>query len=128
MWEDLRVIKSSMSDVPWLVLGDFNVVLNMAERSGFSLGMPTSRNVKDFQDCIYDIELSDAHSVGPKFTWCNNRSIGFIAEKLDRVIVNIHWLVVFRDIGVEFLPPYISDHCAGVIKNLTPIRCKARLF
>lgn len=77
-----------MANVAWLLGGDFNVILNMFERSDFFQGMPVARNVLEFRSCIEDINVTDLHADGPLFTWSNNRQVGFVALKLDRFLVN----------------------------------------
>lgn len=39
LWTDLVKVSSHASSVPWLVLGDFNVILNMKEHSDYFLGI-----------------------------------------------------------------------------------------
>lgn len=35
LWQDLAEVKSNMPSVPWLAMGDFNVIKTMEERSDF---------------------------------------------------------------------------------------------
>jgi len=42
---------------PWIIIGDFNHLLNIEDRIG---GQPVTLNdVEDFQRCTVDIELHD---------------------------------------------------------------------
>ncbi|GFZ11161.1 hypothetical protein Acr_22g0005590 [Actinidia rufa] len=71
--------------MPWLLLGDFNNVLNDDEKSN---GLPvTQYEVSDFMKCCYDIGISDLRSTGVFFTWSNNT----VWSKLDRAMVNVKW-------------------------------------
>lgn len=64
-----------MPEVQWLVMGDFDVILNMEERSDFCSGWPLAENVKEFHECIHDVKLSDICSIGPNL-------LGVIIEAL----------------------------------------------
>ncbi|XP_024011406.1 uncharacterized protein LOC112086667 [Eutrema salsugineum] len=46
----------------------------------------------DFQDLVRDGDLSDMGYHGPLFTWGNKRNEGLVCKKLDRVLINDHWL------------------------------------
>lgn len=50
---------------PWLVGGDFNVVLNKEEKIG---GVVTASDVEDFHDCIETCELFQVQHKGIPFT------------------------------------------------------------
>lgn len=119
-----------MPNVPWtwIVMGDFNVNFVMTERSYYHQGMPTSGNVKEFQECVQAVELRDAHSEGPLFTWSNHRSVGFLAKKLDQVMVNDRWLTEFPSLALEFLSPDFLDHWAGLVQRIEPVQQKHGSF
>lgn len=51
------------------------------------------------------------------FTWLSKRIDGFLTKKLDRVMVNIHWVDAFSDIHSTFLLPESSDHSAGLLRS-----------
>lgn len=77
MWIVLVEVSSHTSSVSWLVLGDFNVTLNMQEHSDYFLGMPVSHKVVEFQDYISTFGLTDLHGSGPFYTWSNKRVVVF---------------------------------------------------
>ncbi|XVE91311.1 hypothetical protein DITRI_Ditri20bG0143500 [Diplodiscus trichospermus] len=52
---------------------------------------------------------------GPLFTWTNKQMEGFLARKLDRVLINDVWLDRFVDSTVDFLPPEVSNHSPTLI-------------
>ncbi|GFZ01062.1 hypothetical protein Acr_14g0006970 [Actinidia rufa] len=69
----------------WILLRDFNNVLNNDERIN---GKPvTMYETREFKDCCYDLGLSDLRSSGIFHTWSNNK----IWYKLDRAMVNTAW-------------------------------------
>lgn len=70
-----------------------------------------------FSECVEDIGLVDLTDTGPAFTWSNRRVVGLLARKLDRVMVNSLRLDEFSDCEAKFLPPELSDHCAGLLIN-----------
>lgn len=55
----------------------------------------------------------DMNNIGPLFAWTNKRTIGFVAKKLDRFLVNSSWLQYFPDLAAQFTAPSFLDHCAG---------------
>lgn len=61
-----RLVKYSLSmrNVPWTVVGDFNIILYMSERSDFFQGMPIARNTQEFRGCVETVGLTDIHTVG----------------------------------------------------------------
>ncbi|GJZ16451.1 hypothetical protein Tco_0552128 [Tanacetum coccineum] len=67
LWQNLSVHNAYISDRPWCVLGDFNVSLSADEKSkGTSY---IDAGMRDFQECVNDIEMSDINSSGLKYTW-----------------------------------------------------------
>lgn len=115
LWEEFKVIKTNILDVPWFVCGDFNTELNMSERSENYDGMACSQNSLDFKQCLDEVELSDLPSTGSFLIWSNKRSSGYLAKKLDRFLVNECWLDGFSGLRASFLPRDFSDHCIGVL-------------
>ena len=104
LWDNLRRFSSSI-EAPWILLGDFNNVLNCDEKTN---GLPvTMYEMKDFKECCYDIGLSDLRSSGTFFTWSNNS----VWCKLDRAMVNDRWTQEgFSAHAIFDLPGKHSDH------------------
>ncbi|KAG5615618.1 hypothetical protein H5410_015442 [Solanum commersonii] len=66
LWEDIRWIADACS-VPWVVGGDFNVVLNDSEKLG---GLPVCQmETTDFAHCISDLGLTEFPFSGNLYTW-----------------------------------------------------------
>ncbi|GFY97543.1 hypothetical protein Acr_12g0000840 [Actinidia rufa] len=109
LWENLRKF-NTCADLPWLLLGDFNNVLIGEEKIN---GVPvTNYEIKDFQDCCYDLGLSDLKHTGLSFTWTNN----FVWSKLDRAMVNPRWIQEGWIATTNFgLPGKWSDHSPCVV-------------
>lgn len=61
--------------------------------------------------------MEDHPFIGPTFTWTNNQGSTFQARKLDRILVNDEWNVLFPGSVVEFKPPGVSDHCLCLLQR-----------
>ena len=58
---------SSSSQLPWVVIGDFNEITCVDEKEG---GMQRpNRQMARFKDTITSYGLHEVKFVGPKFTW-----------------------------------------------------------
>lgn len=55
-------------------------------------------------------------SFGHPFTWRNNRSNGFIEEKLDRCVANDNWLSLFPSAQRENIIWDSSDHSPIILR------------
>lgn len=91
LWKDLIHHKNSQlfKNKEWLIMGDFNEILDGEENSAFSeLGRLPS-GMRDFQRMVLQCNLVDMGYQGPLFTWCNKRENGVICKKLDRVLMNV---------------------------------------
>lgn len=128
LWAELHVLNRSMPPSPWLVVGDFNIVLHMTDCSEYYDGMPVPNKVQEFQNCVGNIGLVDVSRSGPPFSWSNKRVDGFLAKQLDRAMANSIWLDTFTTYIVKFLSPEFSDHCAGLLADQTPPTYKHRPF
>ena len=115
LWADLRHHSSLFNNVPWIILGDFNIIRNPSESVGCSGKWSTA--MIEFEDCLQDSELEDLRFSGMQFTWRNKRDgTRAITRKLDRVLVNQIWNSSYQHAAAEFLPPGVSDHSPVVVK------------
>ena len=96
LWQDFLRASANYKSVQWVASGDFNVVRTTLEASGGISGL--TNYYMEFNDFILQAELDDLRSTGCLFT-LNNKRIGTnnIARRLDRVLVNEHWLRAFQD-------------------------------
>ncbi|XP_059289372.1 uncharacterized protein LOC132042884 [Lycium ferocissimum] len=70
LWEDIYDVAGSTNS-PWLVGGDFNVVLHEDEKIG---GIPVQpQDYEDFAFCVNSCELLETGFKGSHFTWWNGR-------------------------------------------------------
>ncbi|XP_060175300.1 uncharacterized protein LOC132606018 [Lycium barbarum] len=98
LWRYMEDV-SRRCNCPWIIMGDFNSILNRTDRIGGSQVSVTE--VMDFQQCIEDCELIELPPKGSRFTWNdkqgNNRLPNYIAK---------------------FLPEGISDHTPVKVEPL----------
>lgn len=111
LWSDLAQLSSNstISDQPWMILGDFNQPLNPEDSS--TGGTRISGGMEEFRDCMYSSHLADLSFCGHHYTWWNKQEANPIARKLDRLLVNDNWLADFPLSYGEFQDPAFSDHC-----------------
>ncbi|KAL0293926.1 UNVERIFIED_CONTAM: hypothetical protein Sangu_3228200 [Sesamum angustifolium] len=76
---------------PWLVLGDFNAVMDDSEV--FGRAADTSASMTEFRTCIRDSGLVQLPFTGCPFTW-HNCSDGprSLWKRLDRILANTNWM------------------------------------
>ncbi|KAL0291722.1 UNVERIFIED_CONTAM: hypothetical protein Sradi_7016100 [Sesamum radiatum] len=70
LWDALRTI--NQGDDPWLLGGDFNIILCCSERKGGAT--PKIKTMEDFGDMMMNCELQDAGFKRAQFTWSGNDS------------------------------------------------------
>jgi hypothetical protein len=107
-WALLKHLKGTPS-LPWCCVGDFNEILEQAEKDG--AGPRRESQMAAFREAIEDCELSDLGFTGPRFTW-NNRHTdnSFIQERLDRALGSWEWCLLFPGAAVAVLEAICSDH------------------
>nr|GMC90702.1 uncharacterized protein LOC109162712 [Ipomoea batatas] len=120
-WKLLKNL-SSQNRLPWVIISDFNDVLNLSEKSDIT---PQPRwLIKGFKDVIDSSDLTKFHFIGHQFTWEKSRGkLGWIQAKLDRILVNDLWREDFGEAHASSIitsrrdhPPYFS-----VSKPVNPI-------
>lgn len=86
LWENIEVM-AQIQQIPLLIGGDFNVILNEKEKKG---GLPFIQyEVMDFNYYINRSGLTKLKFKGDNFTWWNGRVDNeCIFERLDRVLLN----------------------------------------
>ncbi|GKA11701.1 RNA-directed DNA polymerase, eukaryota, reverse transcriptase zinc-binding domain protein, partial [Tanacetum coccineum] len=127
LWKDLICHSLVVKGEPWLLMGDFNVILDPSERSAGSSFVIAGMG--DFRDCLGEIGVEDLVMSGFKFTW--NKSPGRtdgLLKKLDRVMCNGQFLEKFVNSYAQFLPFVTSDHTPAVVVIPSLSRAKPRPF
>ncbi|XP_039011006.1 uncharacterized protein LOC120139999 [Hibiscus syriacus] len=116
IWQHIHDLEANIGHLPWILGGDFNIILHSNESFDNDLiGPLTSPDMREFQNVLHDLYLFDHPFFGPLFTLSNKQQSSFLARKLDRVLINSSWATTFKDSHVEFLSPGISDHCLAQV-------------
>ncbi|KAK4384408.1 hypothetical protein Sango_3063800 [Sesamum angolense] len=115
LWQGLTELAMS-ADLPWLVGGDFNAVLDMSEVSGASGDIRVAMH--EFNDCIIQTGLISLPMQGERFSWHNCSTDGrSLWKRLDRMFVNDAWLEQWPNLFYTYLTPRTSDHSPLVLKG-----------
>ncbi|KAK5785130.1 hypothetical protein PVK06_039682 [Gossypium arboreum] len=78
LWNDLKN-KNLVGQIPWMVIGDFNVILASIEKTG---GLTKGRRCPHFGDFVDFVELHDLRFRRSPFTWHR----GSLFKRLDRAL------------------------------------------
>ncbi|KAK4384231.1 hypothetical protein Sango_3080300 [Sesamum angolense] len=119
---ELIDLAGTIGNVPWLLGGDFNAVLDMSEVSGASWDIRVAMN--EFNDCILQTGLLSLPMQGERFTWHNCSLDGrSLWKRLDRLLVNDVWMDRWPNLYYTCLTPRTSDHSPMVLKG-TVVICR----
>jgi exonuclease III len=99
---ELRWVRLSVLD-KWLVLGDFNMILQAADKSNANLNR---RLMGAFRDLVRDLQLKELNLRGRKFTWSNDRT----QTRIDRAFCTADWDLMLPNVHLQALSSRISDH------------------
>ncbi|GJW68600.1 RNA-directed DNA polymerase, eukaryota, reverse transcriptase zinc-binding domain protein [Tanacetum coccineum] len=114
-WNNLATHKNYIRNRPWCILGDFNVSLSADEKSTGPSYIDTG--MRDFQDCVKAIEVSDVNRTGLRFTWNQNpKGEHGTLKKIDRIMANLDFYSSFVGSSAVFQPYRISDHSPAVLR------------
>ena len=84
VWVAIESLGTNMH-LPWMDVGDFNVILSVGERAS---GSPTSvHNMEEFKS-MFNCGLSIVEFIGQSFIWTNST----IWQRLDRALINARWM------------------------------------
>lgn len=112
LWKDLQDHSGSLiiRQKPWMLMGDFNEILDVEEHSSFEYAPIITPGMQDFQEITNQCSLVDLALHGPLYTWCNKRENYLILKKLDRVLVNDEWMQIYPQSYSVFEAGGCSDH------------------
>lgn len=103
LWSQLDLIASKVNE-PWLLSGDFNVIMCADERQG---GVVTSKiGCSLFKNFFFQNGFLDLGFQGPKFTW----SRGQLFQRLDQSFCNGEWQNFAPNTLVRHLYKFKFDH------------------
>lgn len=82
LWSDLECKGRGLCDFSWVVLGNFNAIRELKDRSGSANSCPS--NYDEFRQIIKKACLEDLRYRGLFYTW----QMTTIRHEIDRVLVN----------------------------------------
>lgn len=126
LWRSLSCF--SALNLPWILTGDFNAILNQNEHFGgsFSYYAPKSTLFSDF---ISNNGLLDLGFLGSPFTWCNGRSgLACRWARLNCFLANTEWILLFKNASIVRLPHINSNHSPLFLSLLNPIPPSKKIF
>jgi exonuclease III len=105
------------NDIPWLLLGDFNLMRHSSEKNtdGFH-----QHEADAFNDKINSLSLIELPLLDRRFTWTSNRNDPTL-ERLDRVFINLAWAQMFPNTSLSSITRFISDHVPLIVHVSTTI-------
>ncbi|XP_009595534.1 uncharacterized protein [Nicotiana tomentosiformis] len=108
LWDNLYYLDRDM-ELPWVVGGDFNMILNEEEKIG---GLPVyPPEYEDFVFYVNSCGLFDMGYKGSPFIWWNGRpNSECIFKRLDRSFVNMPFQTLFPSTEVEHYIRTGFDH------------------
>ncbi|XP_031116501.1 uncharacterized protein LOC116020159 [Ipomoea triloba] len=109
-WDFLRSLAGS-SDLPWVILGDFNDLLFQHEKRG---GNPhPDALLRGFGEALDDCGLTQLPLRGYQFTWERGKgTTDWLEERLDKVLADDRWRCLQEGAIVENILTRSSDHSA----------------
>ncbi|KAK5833744.1 hypothetical protein PVK06_017598 [Gossypium arboreum] len=110
LWDILHRVRDLVRE-NWVVGGDFNTILNEAEKKGRRRGMRVHMN--DFKVVMDELALVDIKPDSGWFTWVNKRSgSGLIKKRIDRFLTSVSVVENFPFIATKVVRQTQSDHDA----------------
>ncbi|KAL5835447.1 hypothetical protein ACOSQ4_014944 [Xanthoceras sorbifolium] len=111
---------AGLSNLPWLIGGDFNEILKWEEKSG---GLFRSqRAVSLFRGAVDDCNLVDVGFRGHDFTWSNRQlEPNLIQVRLDRYLCSMRWRALFPHAVNVHLDWGGSNHKPILMENIRVI-------
>ncbi|KHN34609.1 hypothetical protein glysoja_011162, partial [Glycine soja] len=116
-WDEIKLLRSSLQDGPWCVVGDFNSIRHQHERISSSQSVGNFTSTSEFNSWISDMALEEVRSVGRNFTWY--RPNGTVMSRLDRFLLSDEWLSQWPDSTQFVLDRDFSDHCPILLRSRT---------
>ncbi|KAF9608897.1 hypothetical protein IFM89_012065 [Coptis chinensis] len=115
-WEFLHTLSDDYA-LPWVIIGDLNMILGKSEKRGGDLYTPNESVIAN--NLIQEAGLIDIGFSGNPFTWWNKQAgLGSVKKCLDRSLANAEWLLIFPEANLIHIPTISSDHIAILLDTL----------
>nr|TKR85033.1 hypothetical protein D5086_0000251720 [Populus alba] len=119
LWEYIAQESGTNGCTPWLVMGDFNAIMQASDRYGGDTQWPCYQD--DFSTCINHSELIQVPYTGIKYSWNNGQhGANLIQKKLDWIFGNPLLFSTWPATQATFQPRSISDHSAMILSFNRP--------
>ncbi|KAI0496393.1 hypothetical protein KFK09_022709 [Dendrobium nobile] len=119
LWENLEKLYAVKKLA--IIGGDFNCILSQEEKRG-GKKFVFSQGIKDMKMFMSNNDFHEIGFIGPKFTWCNNKSGGGrILKRLDRYLMNSNAMNSIQLALVKHLSCIASDHCQIILEVFKPV-------
>ncbi|KAL0298203.1 UNVERIFIED_CONTAM: putative ribonuclease H protein, partial [Sesamum calycinum] len=117
LWRALCNLSAITLNDPWLVLGDFNAVVDDSEVLGRAAD--TSVSMTEFRNCIRDSGLVQLPFTGCPFTWHNcSEGPRSLWKRLDRMLANTIWMDAWPSSSYVSALPSTSDHSPLILTGM----------
>ena len=107
-WNQLMELGLGRDETAWLIVGDFNDLLDNSEKVGGPLRWEGS--FLAFRSFVSQMGLWDLQHAGNSLSWRGNRYSHFIQSRLDRAMINCKWAENYPSGCCEYLRFEGSDH------------------
>nr|XP_043619929.1 uncharacterized protein LOC122591749 [Erigeron canadensis] len=127
LWNNLSLHNQFVHQKAWCLLGDFNVALNLEDKSEGSSTIDIA--LREFKDCIENLEVTDVNRSGLHYTW-NQKARGKsgLLKKIDLVMANQDFLDSFIGVNAIFQPFRSYDHAPSILRIPLNIKYKPKPF
>ncbi|XP_042969188.1 uncharacterized protein LOC122301898 [Carya illinoinensis] len=112
LWKDLE--EEAQMNLPWMILGDFNVIRTNDERRGGAARPMIA--MEEFNSWISGCGLLEISSQGNRLTWCNGQEgLAKCWAWLDREFINTQLLELLPQTLLTYLERNTSDHSPMIV-------------
>ena len=73
LWDHLCNLNSALSQKPWIIAGDFNVIAHPSESSNYTGAQLFNSDIIDFRECLQKLALQDHAFTRQLLTWSNRQ-------------------------------------------------------
>jgi exonuclease III len=109
---------------PYIIGGDFNIIRFPSEKNK---NFHPSRFSDSFNVVIHVNDLRELNILGGIFTWSNNQSSPTL-ERLDRILMNRDWELLFLNVCGYKEPRELSDHNPLIVSSCLRVVGNKREF
>ena len=120
---------STLQDLPWVCIGDFNEVLNLSEHDG--VGCRSQAQIDGFREAVDTCGLLDIGYTGTSWTFEKKVAGGtYTRVRLNRCLANPEWLLALPYSTLHHKTAAGSDHCPILLtlRNIHACRAGPRSF